>query len=107
MTIGAWLDARQPAPPENLSAHLRRVLGASLEKPERETVARCLDAVETLLISLRDYPEAGREVALDLLAADALITYAFEAAAEDPLTLAEVAQGAMWRVGTVAAELEL
>ena len=106
MTISAWLDARRPAPPENLAARVRRALGPSLERPESDAVASCLGAVEKLLLSLRDDPEAGREVALDLLAADALVTYAFEAAAEDPLTLAEVAQMAMWRVGQVAMELE-
>ena len=106
MTVGAWLDGRRPLPPENLAAHVRRALGASSERPAEEIVARCLDAAESLLISLRDAPDAGREVALDLLAADALITYAFEAAAEDPLTLDEVARGAMWRVGQVAVELD-
>ena len=106
MTIGAWLGARRPAPPENLGAHVRRALGDALARPEADTVASCLGAAEKLLISLRDDPEAGREVALDLLAADALITYAFEAAAEDPLTLADVAQMATWRVGQVAVELE-
>jgi uncharacterized membrane protein len=106
MTIGAWLDTRRPAPPEDLATHVRRALGESLARPETETVASCLGAVEQLLISLRDDPEAGREVALDLLAADALITYAFEAAAEDPQTLADVAQMAMWRVGEVAVEQE-
>ncbi|HTG53535.1 MAG TPA: hydantoinase/oxoprolinase family protein, partial [Gemmatimonadaceae bacterium] len=80
MTIGAWLDARRPAPPENLAARVRRALGPSLERPESDVVASCLGAVEKLLLSLRDDPEAGREVALDLLAADALVTYAFEAA---------------------------
>ena len=107
MTIGEWLATRAPAPPENLTARLRQALGTSLAMDRSETVVRCLEAVDALLASLRDDPEAGRERALDLLAADALMTYAFEAAAEDPLTLAEVAAGAMWRVGEVAAELEL
>lgn len=38
---------------------------------------------------------------------NALVTYAFEAAAEHPDTLAEVAAGAMWRAGEVAAELDV
>ena len=107
MTIGEWLATRAPAPPERLTARIHRALGPSLASDQSEIVIRCLDAVDELLISLRDDPEAGRERALDLLAADALMTYAFEAAAEDPLTLAEIAAGAMWRVGEVAAELEL
>ncbi|HUO51302.1 MAG TPA: hypothetical protein VMT93_02185 [Gemmatimonadaceae bacterium] len=106
MTVGEWLATRAPAPPENLAERLRRALGPSLERDQGETVIACLDALEALLVDLRDDPEAGRERALDLLAADALVTYAFEAAGEEPLTLMDVAKGAMWRVGEVAAELE-
>jgi hypothetical protein len=106
VTIGGWLDARTPVPPELLAARVREVLGPSLRRPSEETLGACLDAVDTLLVSLRDDPEAGRERALDLLAADALVTYAFEAAAEHPQELAEVAAVAMRRVGNVAAGLE-
>jgi len=106
MTVGEWLAARTPAPPDNLADHLRRTLGPALAREADEAVVACLDAAVGLLTSLRDDPDAGRERALDLLAADALVTYAFEAAAEDPLALAEVAKGAMWRIGDVAAELE-
>ena len=107
MTIGEWLATRAPKPPENLAARITRALGPAASADEGDTVIACLDATMVLLASLRDDPDAGREVALDLLAADALMTYAFEAAAQDPLTLSAVAKGAMWRVGEVAAELEL
>jgi hypothetical protein len=106
MTIGAWLDARRPAPPENLAARVRRALDGSLEQPDGGAIASCIRAAESLLISLCDDPDAGREVALDLLAADALMTYAFEAAAEEPISLIGFAQGAMWRVGQLAEELD-
>jgi hypothetical protein len=92
-------------PPENLAARVRDALGATADQDAEFTVVRCLDAMESLLVSLKDDEEAGRERALDLLAADALVTYAFEAAAESE-DLAEIAEGAMWRVGEVAAELE-
>ena len=106
MTIAEWLAGRTPVPPENLAARVRDALGATADQDAEFTVVRCLDAMETLLISLKDDEEAGRERALDLLAADALVTYAFEAAAERPDLLAEIADGAMWRAGEVAAELE-
>jgi hypothetical protein len=92
-------------PPEDLAARVREALGATATQEAEFTVVRCLDAMESLLVSLKDDDAAGRERALDLLAADALVTYAFEAAAESE-DLAEIAEGAMWRVGEVAAELE-
>ncbi len=106
MTIAEWLAGRTPVPPENLAARVREALGATATQDAEFTVVRCLDAMESLLVSLKDDEEAGRERALDLLAADALVTYAFEAAAERQDLLAEIAEGAMWRVGEVAAELE-
>jgi hypothetical protein len=44
----------------------------------------------------------GRESALDLLAADALATYALEAAAETPATLEDRALDAMNRLTAIA-----
>ena len=67
---------------------------------------RCLDAAETLLISLRDYPEAGggaRWISSRPMRSSRTPS---RQRPIDPLTLAEVARGAMWRVGEVAAELE-
>jgi hypothetical protein len=40
------------------------------------------DAGVALLRRVLSHPEGGRELALDLLTADALVTYAFEAQAE-------------------------
>jgi hypothetical protein len=46
-----------------------------------------------LLERVLSHPAAGRDLALDLLAADALVTYAFEAQAEeDPGRLVELAR---------------
>jgi len=74
----AWLDARRPAPPDALRACLAAGLtDADLPLPEHlaELGRRSLERVASR-------PEGGRELALDLLAADAFITYAFEAQAE-------------------------
>jgi hypothetical protein len=74
----AWLDARRPAPPANLRERLHAAvsdsalpLPAHLEQISRELLARVVSQ-----------PTGGRELALDLLAADAFITYAFEAQAD-------------------------
>jgi hypothetical protein len=78
----AWLDARRPAPPAALRAHLNATVtdgGAALPLP----LAEHLVALgQRLLSRVVEQPRGGRELALDLLAADALVTYAFEAQAE-------------------------
>lgn len=61
-----------------------------------------LRASETLLASVLAGEGAGREVALDLLAADACVTWAFEAAAAAPGSLSVYAERAMQRVAEVA-----
>ena len=58
---------------------------------------------EHLLESLLRHNASRRERALDLLAADALVTYAFEAAAEDASTLERLTSEAMRRLSAVAA----
>ena len=74
-----WLDARRPAPPPALRERLRRAvhdnplaLPGHLAQLGRELLAR-----------VTSRPDGGRELALDLLAADAFATYAFEAQAEE------------------------
>jgi hypothetical protein len=84
-----WLQARQPEVPPTLEAHLRQLLTdgpgsvpEDLAEHGRATLARVLAR-----------PGGGRELALDLLAADALVTYAFEAQAElDSWGLVELAR---------------
>jgi hypothetical protein len=73
-----WLDARRPAPPPALRARIERaVTDAALPLP-----AQLADLGRVLLDRVASRPEGGRELALDLLAADAFITYAFEAQAD-------------------------
>jgi len=73
-----WLAARRPMPPDALRPHLEAVLADS-EAPLPEQLARTAIA---RLESVARGPDRGREVAMALLAADALVTYAFEAQAE-------------------------
>ena len=74
----AWLDARAAAPPPEL----RERMAAALAAVTSETVPGAL--AEAALSCLQATMAAGgeRASALDLLAADALLTYALEAAAE-------------------------
>jgi hypothetical protein len=75
----AWLNARRPAPPAALRERLR---GAVHDAPGGLAVhLACLG--KELLDRVTSRPAGGRELALDLLAADAFATYAFEAQAED------------------------
>ena len=74
-----WLKSRQPAPPPGLSARLSDIAGDRSCADLAELSATLVESAAMLLRGLGD----GREAATDLLAADALLTYALEAAAED------------------------
>ena len=95
--LDEWLAARRPAPPPPLARRLREVLGG-VEPDARG----CIEAAEGLLTRLLDEDCAARGAALDLLVADALITYAFEIAADDPTSLERVADAAMTRIAALA-----
>ncbi len=74
----AWLDTRRPAPPAALRAHLDAAVTDSDERlPEH-----LADLGAAVLARVTGVPERGRALALDLLAADAFVTYAFEAQTE-------------------------
>jgi hypothetical protein len=84
-----WLDNRRPTPPTALRAHLEAAVTDGAE-PLPQHLAR-LGA--ELLARVARNPAGGRELALDLLAADAFVTYAFEAQAENDVDgLARLAQ---------------
>lgn len=84
-----WLSQRVTDAPEQLRARMFAALDmASATAPVHERLA--LAASDCLMRALRD--QASRASALDLLAADALLTHACEAAAEiDSDTLATFA----------------
>ncbi|HET9706757.1 MAG TPA: hypothetical protein VFP39_00495 [Gemmatimonadales bacterium] len=76
--VVGWLAARRPAAPPTLVDPMTRGL---IDSPESLPAHLAL-AGRALLDRVLARPEGGRELALDLLAADALVTYAFEAQAE-------------------------
>ena len=100
MTAVEWLLAREPAPPASLAARLRSILGdGAAAEPSAEVYLR---AGERLLAELLRDGCADRESALDLLAADALVTYAFEVASERPDHVEVCATAAMSRFAALA-----
>ena len=75
-----WLGTRSPEPPQRLVARMRLALDGADERDDLivalgDAALRCLRAA--LHADTRD------AAALDLLAADGLLTYAWEAAAAD------------------------
>jgi hypothetical protein len=102
VTVREWLREREPAPPTRLAARIDEALGKRGDREQGNVSALCLEAAEELLGELAARPSAGRESALDLLAVDALVTYAFEAAADSPSTLESTATAAMIRLAATA-----
>jgi hypothetical protein len=103
VTIAGWLRARTPAPPPRLTARIDSALGARRDAPVAELPQHCIATAEELLRDLLSRDSAGRESALDLLAVDALVTYAFEAAATDPVSLEGRADSAARALANAAA----
>ncbi len=104
VTLGlVGCDANAGAAGATRGAHRR---GARRRVDRRRATSRrplCLDAADDLLGELLARSSAGRESALDLLTVDALVTYAFEAAADSPESLpAACATDAMTRLAAVA-----
>jgi hypothetical protein len=77
-----WLDMRRPLPPRSLRDRLTRAVDDQLPSPGAELPAYLAQLGRMLLEGVVSKPAGGRELALDLLAADAFATYAFEAQAE-------------------------
>jgi Golgi nucleoside diphosphatase len=96
MNTREWLLSRTPLPPRALATRLDSALAAATEA--REPAPACLDTAAALLAQILESGASDRASALDLLTADALVTYAFEAAAEDLASLDQRAVHAMHRL---------
>jgi hypothetical protein len=83
MTEADWLSRRTPSPPEELASAIRSALDAR-RSPNKEdpSPTELLQAAQLLLERVLANECAQRESALDLLTADALVTYALEIANE-------------------------
>ena len=102
MTLLAWLQSRAPAPPDAMLARVVAALGRRADEDAARASALCLEAAVDRLEQLLAQDPIGRDSAFDLLAVDALVTYAFEAAASDVDQLDERAKSAMRRLGALA-----
>jgi uncharacterized membrane protein len=74
-------------------------LGPALDRDVADTERVCLEAAERVLSGLFVDGEGERREAADLLAADALVTYALEFAADAPESFADRATRAIERFG--------
>jgi hypothetical protein len=106
VTIAEWLAARRPRPPGALRARIEAELASSLGEDASLATDRLLEAGERMAQLLLRSGSTSRESALDLLAADALVTYAFEAASEAPADLVARATDAMRRIARAGVEID-
>jgi hypothetical protein len=101
VNLAAWLDARRPIPPAALRARIDAALGSDLDAEAGDAPETLLAAGERLVQSLLADEATSRGSATELLAADALVTYAFEAASEHPADLSARAATAMARIAAL------
>jgi hypothetical protein len=102
MTLQRWIDSRNPAPPPALAACMRPALDSAAAAGVRRLDEGALDAALAIADSVLRDASGARTGAIALLAADALVTYAFEAAAEHPEHLEALAESAMVRIAAAA-----
>jgi hypothetical protein len=100
----AWVEQRGAGAPLALRTRVLEVMKADAGA-KSEPVAEALMRAGEQLLAAAVTPRNGdaRSAALDLLAADACVTWAFEAGADEPGTLAARAEDAMRRIASVAA----
>jgi hypothetical protein len=97
-----WLASRMPSPPADLLARLSECVGSAAHDTVDVLPERAIETAERMLRQLLSTGDTGRTTALDLLVVDALVTYAFEAAADQPDTLGPRAQTAMHRLAALS-----
>ena len=86
-----WLKPRLDAVPPSLSRRIEEAVKAHLEVHDAAPPAEVLRTLAEALLAEATRGATGRETALTLLAADALVTFACEATAElAPEKLAEL-----------------
>ncbi len=96
-----WLADREPSPPRVLRERIEALALAVPGQPEAPA-GSLLAAAEEALARIARHPDGDRATAVDLLAVDALVTYALESAAEHPEAIPEFSERAMARLSRVA-----
>jgi hypothetical protein len=92
-----WLSRRTPAPPDELASAIRAALKPRDDASDPNPT-ELLEAAQALLEKVLKDECAQRESALDLLTADALVTYALEIASEKAASLRDFPEYAMDRL---------
>ncbi|GLC27508.1 hypothetical protein [Roseisolibacter agri] len=101
--FAAWVSERAPTPPPLLTSRIAALYdGAPPDDRAAVSAEQCVDAAARAVGALLTDGATSRATALDLLAADALATYAFELASERPQELAALADAAMRRFAALA-----
>lgn len=95
MTVRDWLAARASAAPPVLLARMLELMGDDAGAPAERAASVFIEAARATLGALLAARRFGREGALDLLAADALMTYAYEHAAEGSGNVAQLEAAAL------------
>jgi hypothetical protein len=78
MTVRDWVVRRAPRSPAALTERVLALLGPDANRDGASTSDVCLATAARVLDDLITAERFGRESALDLLAVDALTTWAFE-----------------------------
>ena len=102
MTLEQWLDQRALVPPPALRHRLDTAVVEAPAQAGLPVPDAALEAALRLLDGLLRRADSSRAGALELLAADALMTYAFEAAADTPERLEALGAHAMERIAAAA-----
>ena len=102
MNVLDWVAERMPTAPPALRERVLFRLGESGNAPRADAAERCAAAGVQLVDSLISTDCSARQHAIDLLAADALVTYAIESAAEASPDFAAEMDALVVRVAAVA-----
>lgn len=102
MTLRDWLAHREPSPPRVLRERVEALALAVPEQPG-DPAGSLVAAAEAALARLSLSGAGDRATALDLLAVDALVTYAFESAAHAPDSIPDLSARAMSRLSGATA----
>jgi hypothetical protein len=100
VTIREWLATRTPVAPAALTERMLAILGTRADAPTDRAAEALLDAAQSELRRLLEQRQFARDGALDLLAVDALMTFAYEHGAERAGTSADL--DALTRRGVAA-----
>ena len=104
MTLQQWLDRRELVPPPALRRRLDDAVRGDALRDDLPVPDAALEAALDLLDGLLRGADSSRAAALELLTADAFMTYAFEATADVPERLEALAARAMERIASATAD---